>query len=370
MTLWFMAVVMVFGPFGFLFINPDLEWWRRITLIVLAVITVWGLQHIIAAIQVGLGRENLSNRNIALYMAAPVAYTAVGSVDPALLPGVMLPGWLCATYVAMQFSGSRLHSWLTLSAALLVGVRLGTILLTGGAVADFGLAQSSQTWILVSVFVILAPGSAWLQVWLWELMVQVREAGDAKAELATTQERLRIAADLHDIQGHHLQVIALKAELVARQLEVDRNAARDSLNEIQSIAREALHDTRNLVQGYRAVSLHAEASNGAAILEATGAQVKVTIDDDLDHPLLATVLREATTNILRHSQADQVSIVGSSAPQSLQISNNKANPLGSGDGTGLQSLAARLAEAGGSLTWQTDDDWFTVTATLNGQERR
>nr|WP_241732939.1 histidine kinase [Aeromicrobium phoceense] len=190
-------------------------------------------------------------------------------------------------------------------------------------------------------------------------MLHVRSSGEAQADLAAVRERLRLAADLHDVQGHHLQVIALKAELAERQLDSDPDAARASMAEVQQIARAAITETKEIVRGYRRTSLREEIANAAAVLEATGAEVVVECSEDLDRPLFALALREATTNILRHSDATSVRI--SAVPDRLTIVNDgAAEPAVSSHGSGLASLTERVAAAGGRLSVRREGDVFTV----------
>lgn len=367
-TMWFCVTLMMFGPVGYLFITPDVGLVRRILLLILAAVTVWSCHKLINAAHVGLARESLRQDEIVVALAAPAGYVVIGSINPALTFGVLLPAWTCVMFVALQFTRLKRWLWFVASAAALCSIRFVVVMVTGGSVTDFGTIETRQIAMTVAVFAVFIPVMTWFQVWFWEIMLQVRDAGIAQAELATVRERLRFAADLHDIQGHHLQVIALKAELAERLLERDLDAARQSIAEVQQTARTAIAETRGLVQGYRQVSLHEEALNAAAVLEATGAEVTVRIPDGLEHPLLATALREATTNILRHSSPTRVEIVGSTRPPSLRIRNDGARRSFEDDtGTGLSSLNERLAEAGGTLEAEQHDGWFTIRAELEAE---
>ncbi|MFC3276308.1 GNAT family N-acetyltransferase, partial [Agromyces mediolanus] len=121
------------------------------------------------------------------------------------------------------------------------------------------------------------------------------------------QERLRFASDLHDIQGHHLQVISLKSELAERLLERDPERARALVHEVRLIAKEALEETRSLVAGYRQVAFDEELENAREVLAASGAVCTLRLGPvPSGHEVqraLGSVVREATTNILRHSEA-------------------------------------------------------------------
>jgi two-component system sensor histidine kinase DesK len=182
---------------------------------------------------------------------------------------------------------------------------------------------------------------------------------------------LRVATDLHDIQGHHLQVIALKAELAARLVERDPTQAAAEMDDVRRLATDAMHDTRAVVQGYRRTTLGAEIANAIRVLAAANIDATTTVSDDgaSGPQLLGLVVREAMTNVLRHSRARHADmdyrVVDGSAR--LRIGNDGVPVVrGAGDagGTGLRSLAERLAAAGGELTWSRDGDRFEIAATL------
>lgn len=219
----------------------------------------------------------------------------------------------------------------------------------------------------------------------WELAVRLERARHLEGELAVARERLRFAADLHDIQGHHLQVIALKSELATRLAASDPAAAAAHMSEAGGHARQALADTRGIVLGYRQAPLGAELANATQVLAAAGIDGRLgsrTRDaaDEVAEPargLLGLVVREATTNMLRHSHADQARLtlaVDDDAAR-LEVANNGATATvdnAGHDGTGLATLAQRVRAAGGTLEWAHHDDWFTVTARLpaaQGQRR-
>ncbi|MBF2720921.1 histidine kinase, partial [Psychrobacter sp. NG254] len=158
------------------------------------------------------------------------------------------------------------------------------------------------------------------------------------------------ASDLHDIQGHHLQVIALKSELAERMLAIDPEAAREHIHETRMIAKQALEETRSLVAGYREVELDNELENAREVLAAAGAQCDLAVG----------TVREATTNILRHSEATQVSIQldSNDSESTLVISNNELRSSASAGevlGSGLVGLRSRVATLGGTLDTAVDD---------------
>lgn len=201
-------------------------------------------------------------------------------------------------------------------------------------------------------------------LWWWEIVVTLDRHRSVAAELAVAEERLRFASDLHDIQGHHLQVIALKSELAERLLAVDPEAAREHVHETRLIAKQALEETRSLVAGYREVDLAAELENAREVLTAAGADCTLQVDalpaDAEVRRVFALVVREATTNILRHSAATRASIRLATTVDgsTLEMSNNAMVPVTDAGGraasSGLTGLQDRVAAVGGQLDTTAD----------------
>lgn len=212
-------------------------------------------------------------------------------------------------------------------------------------------------------------------LWVWDAARLLNEARRLEAELAVKDERLRFAGDLHDIQGHHLQVIALKSELAVRLVEVDPARAAAEMKEVRRLSAEALSDTRAVVQGYRRTRLEDEITNATRVLAAADIDARTALEPaavatELPEParhLLGLVMREATTNVLRHSGARHAEVgyrvTGGFAR--LRVTNDGAHEdPAEAIGTGLSTLGERLRAAGGELAWGRDGDRFTVTASL------
>ena len=193
------------------------------------------------------------------------------------------------------------------------------------------------------------------------------------AQLAVMRERMRFARDLHDLLGYSLSAITLKAELTRRLVGVNPERARDELAELLDVARQALADVRMVASGYRNMSLSKEAASVASLLATADitAQVEIScgaLDEDVD-TVLATVLREAVTNMLRHSTAQHCTVTADVTEDAavLRVSNDgvPASAASRRDGGGLDNLAQRLEAVGGSLTTGTGaDGWFEVLATV------
>lgn len=208
-------------------------------------------------------------------------------------------------------------------------------------------------------------------LWTWDVAERLDESRRLDARLAVAGERLRFAAELHDVQGHHLQVIALKAQLAARLAEADPARAAGEMREVAGLAADALRDTRAVVRGYRRTSLEQEVANAAGVLDAAGIRVRSAVEavdggTDEVRGLLGLVVREATTNVLRHSRAAEVEIAlrPDGDRVRLRIANDGADPAAGGDGTGLRSLAERVEAAGGTLTRDDADGRFSLAVAL------
>ncbi|GAA1324741.1 sensor histidine kinase [Leucobacter albus] len=223
--------------------------------------------------------------------------------------------------------------------------------------------------MMVAVYGLLLPFALLSSLWFWRIVRRLDEARSLAGELAVTRERLRFAADLHDIQGHHLQVIALKAELVERTLATKPEYAAEQAGAIRLIAKEAMEETRSLVAGLRDVRLSDELENAREVLSLAGAactlEVAATPEAGGPERVLAFAVREATTNILRHSDASRarISLAPVGGGFELVVSNNgigETDGLGNasevaegthgGGGSGLAGLRERVAAIGGSLT--------------------
>ncbi|MEV7686058.1 sensor histidine kinase [Streptomyces bungoensis] len=195
------------------------------------------------------------------------------------------------------------------------------------------------------------------------LATAIHASRDELARMAVARERLRFARDLHDLLGYSLSSITLKNELIARLIDSNPQRARDEVTEVLAISRQALADVREVARGYRDMSLLVEAESARSVLKAAGIEARIDVSvtglSSTANTILATVLREGVTNILRHSQPRSCSISTSllddDAFVRLEIVNDgvgagSAVPTSSvPNGTGLGNLAARVATVGGGL---------------------
>ncbi len=189
---------------------------------------------------------------------------------------------------------------------------------------------------------------------------ELQEAREELARSAVADERMRFARDLHDLLGHSLSLIALKSELARRLAEVDPPRARQEMADVEEAARRALAEVRDAVSGYRQVSCAQALAEARAAL--TGAGVAVRLPDVVPvlpggvDAALGWVVREATTNVLRHSGAARVTVelTEDGVRAVLTVTDDGAGTgerltvLG-GYGAGLAGLRERVAALGGEL---------------------
>jgi two-component system, NarL family, sensor histidine kinase DesK len=205
---------------------------------------------------------------------------------------------------------------------------------------------------------------------LSQIIRYVHAARGELAQLAVVRERVRFARDLHDLLGYSLSAITLKAELARRLVPVNPGRSRDEIAELLDIARQALADVRTVSSGYRNISLSKEAASVASLLTTAGIDARVEINcgplDERVDTVLATVVRESVTNMLRHSQARFCSIEARQAGEAIVLRMlNDGVPRGAATGRrggGLENLAARLEAIGGQLTVTIHDGQFDLLA--------
>jgi two-component system sensor histidine kinase DesK len=238
---------------------------------------------------------------------------------------------------------------------------LGAGLAAAAVVAAVLAGQSVVQTLVIAVglaAVVIAMGQ--VTVWLLRLLVAAEAGREAEAGLAVSQERLRFARDLHDVLGHRLGLIALQAEVAGSE-------------EIRDLATTTLREVRAAVHGYGTVDLTEQLETAQLVLSSAGIEAEVTIDPvDLDpaaSQLVAATVREAVTNLLRHSEARQVSIhlTERAGTVTLVIMNDGVSTAASAPGLGLAGLAERAAQAGARLRTGLVGDRFEVRLELAGR---
>jgi two-component system, NarL family, sensor histidine kinase DesK len=226
-----------------------------------------------------------------------------------------------------------------------------------------------------------------------KLMWELRQAREEVAKHAASEERLRLARDMHDLTGQSLSMITLKSELAVRLLErlpegPDRDRVTDEIQQVAAVSRQTLHDIREAISGYRRPTLAVEIITARTALESAGiaphddselALLSGTFDPDAE-AALAWCLREAVTNVIRHSGAKTcfISLGRSDGSLSLQVRDDgrgcpardpdrpAESPAESPSNTctGLRGMSERLGAVGGGLELRPGTQGFCLVATV------
>ncbi|MFC7742829.1 sensor histidine kinase [Nocardiopsis composta] len=290
---------------------------------------------------------------------------------------------------------------LTVLTILLVGV-FGWTMLIAAVWWSVAAVAGKRRWTVIGTLVLLAlpwavvafvPDPPWLEVllvvaasvvwgllvmfgnvsclWLWDLAKDALAGREAQTRLAVSEERLRFARDMHDLLGHSLSGIAVKSELAARLAERDPARAAAEMRQVQGSAR-ALREVRMAVSGYRRIDLAEELNNVRGVLVAAGARCDVSgraedVPAEL-RTLAAWVVREAGTNVVRHSAANRCDITLRRGERTVTVEVYNDGVAAGPEprrGNGVTGLAERVAAVGGSLSAsRSGADGFLLRAVL------
>jgi two-component system sensor histidine kinase DesK len=206
--------------------------------------------------------------------------------------------------------------------------------------------------------------------------IALREARATVAQLAANEERLRLARDLHDLLGHSLSLVTIKSELAGRMLPDHPEQAAQQVADIEKVSRQALVDVREAVSGYRRATLPSELAGARTALTAAGIAISApTGPPDARVPpereeALAWALREAVTNVVRHSGARHCTVRLRSAQTlegrflELTVEDDGKGASGGGHhpGNGLTGMTERLSAVGGTVAAVSAPPGFVLTA--------
>jgi len=186
-------------------------------------------------------------------------------------------------------------------------------------------------------------------------LAKLRIANEEIEHLAKVAERERIARDLHDVLGHTLSVITLKSELAGKLLDRDLERAGKEIREVEQISRQALHEVRDAIRGYRTQGLAAELAQAKATLETAGLAVQCDAGTSLKLPavqesVLSLAVREAVTNVMRHAQARtcRLHLEQQNGSCRLEIADDGRGGA-QREGNGLRGMRERVEMLGGTL---------------------
>lgn len=319
-------------------VNED-NWWPWRALTVLAVIAFG------AAVGVGFARLGRACTEQARYAVGRQHLLVMLVLFLLTIP---VAGWASLGMIAFFVS----LSWFALPVRGAFAVFTGCLAVTVAAPAIGGVLGQAWYFVLIVGGVGIATGL-------------IRVLDDRQAEhqefsthLALSQDRERVARDVHDVLGHSLTVITLKAELAERLLEVDPQRAAAEVHQIRDISRQALAEIRATVGGLRVARLADEVAAATSVLADAGIGAQMPADAEVVDPrhriVLAWAVREAVTNVVRHSGADHCRV--ELGPSSLTVSDDGRGMSNRREGNGIRGLRERVGSAGGTLDLRAGPD--------------
>ncbi len=216
-------------------------------------------------------------------------------------------------------------------------------------------------WSTLLYVVLIIPASSYSIIGSIGMVRTIRELRAAREEiarLAVSEERLRFARDLHDLLGHSLSLIVLKSELAGRLVDVSPERAGPEIRDVESVARAALREVREAVAGYRQPTLTEELRGAREMLAAAGiaywCDAAPAVLPAVTEAVLAWVVREGVTNVIRHSGATRCTIQVTRDAETVTLDVVDDGRGGAcpetGTGSGLRGLVERVAAQGGDFS--------------------
>ncbi|MER6449374.1 sensor histidine kinase [Streptomyces venezuelae] len=271
------------------------------------------------------------------------------AVAPSLVAGLT---WFCSGSLVLCMRSVKRMLFIPPTAGIATGL------------AALALGTPAVTSLFYGVGIVLGSlffgATCGFSVWLLRTVYELEHSREVQARLAVAEERLRFGRDLHDVMGRNLAVIALKSELAIQLARRERPEAVEQMIEVQRIAQESQREVRDVVRGYREADLSVELEGARGVLSAAGMDCRVdfqaaraTVLPSEVQSALGWVVREATTNILRHGDAHRCLIrltAGENGSVELVVENDGAPEAPAGPpGSGLAGLRERLAALDGTL---------------------
>lgn len=321
---------------------------------------------------ISIGQEIVLHSGSALAAAAGIALLLVFAA--AFLTGAPVAWSLPAErrllvgagLLALSFALFPWIGWGVVGTWTYVGVLVGisvlswritwTVILGLGAVALLA-AGLSDGWsedilwlpaIIVSISLMMAAFGRTTAA-----MNRLRDTQAQLEVLAVERERNRVGRDLHDILGHSLTVITVKAELAGRLVEADPARARNEIAEVEALARGALVDVRATVAGFRGVNVSGELAAARSALDAAGIDAELPSSTESvpaeRRELAGWVVREGVTNVIRHSGASHCRIVLGRGE--IEVADDGCGPTAAAaSSSGLAGLRERVESAGARMS--------------------
>ena len=312
---------------------------------------------------------------VGVYAGLAVAYVAIyswyclfGSKSQGPQPALLTVASLTATATVLNHLSGRVDHNFYLIPMMVAGfslrARLAVITLVSvSAVTTFDgillLTKAPtqqvvfQAALVIPIALLFGVGAMGLR-YLLATVSQLRAARAEVAGHAAEQERTRIARDLHDLLGHNLSLITLKGELATRLLP-EGTPGSDEVRDMVGLSREALRQVREVVSGYRQPTLATELRAARVAFDAAGIEAEIAqsvgaLDRDSE-AVLGWVVREATTNVIRHSGAKhcRIALTRAEGLITAEVVNDGWRVPATPAGNGLRGLQERLSSFGGSL---------------------
>ncbi|MGJ9411177.1 histidine kinase [Aeromicrobium sp. CF4.19] len=255
---------------------------------------------------------------------------------PALVIGVgalgMLPFLVAFSMFSLQLRAALGVSAVALLTAVAVPVALGSF---------------AEYWFFTLIVVLVLVTTCLVRV----LDERGSEHRELSRQMTIVSERERVARDVHDVLGHSLTVVTVKSELARRLVDDDPERAKAELDDIQTLTRTALAEIRATVAGLRVARIDDELLAAAQALAGAGIEADLPEDPAVVDPrhriVLAWVLREAVTNVVRHSEATRCTV--RLQANGILVEDDGVGSHGASEGNGLRGLRERVAASGGQL---------------------
>ncbi|MFF4447223.1 sensor histidine kinase [Streptomyces sp. NPDC001502] len=286
---------------------------------------------------------------LAVFTLRATGHISEPTVAPTLVSGLT---WFASGSLVLCLRSVKRMRYVPLAAAVATGL------------ASLALGTPAATALGYCVGVLLGSlffgATCGFSAWLLRTVYELDRSREMESRLAVAEERLRFGRDLHDVMGRNLAVIALKSELAIQLARRERPEAVEQMIEVQRIAQESQREVRDVVRGYREADLSVELEGARGVLSAAGMDCRVDFRAVRGRELpaevqsaLGWVVREATTNILRHGDAHRCLIrltAAETGSVTLVVENDGAPEAPAGPpGSGLAGLRERLAALDGTL---------------------
>ena len=308
--------------------------------------------------------ESLAIAAVFLALYFGMFFTENNRVKHALIAGMFVLG-----VAFLKFNGGSAAFFIYAAAMLPFTLKSSTVAFSviGGIAGAFALEGWKIGFNRFNIgldvfFVLVVGGSNVFFAQKKQADCKLRMAHEEIEALAALAERERIARDLHDVLGHTLSVIVLKAELAKRLLDADPARAAIEIADVERTARTALSEVREAIGGYRSRGLAAEIETARRALDAAGVNLIADIAPAqtsqltaAEETVLALALREAVTNIVRHAQAKtcRLRFVTENRHRRLLVEDDGEHPL-TREGNGLRGMRERVEALGGTVRLNRD----------------